>query len=66
MLKLNWKEYKINLEDFHVFLKQNVPNSDGIYADPNEMIIHSKVNFTDVEISLIQQYYDSMPEYTNG
>lgn len=64
-MNLQWKAYRINLEDLEAWLTQNHPKTDGINASIDSFIIVEIEPLTDDEKNQIIAYYDSMPEYTD-
>lgn len=66
-MNLQWKEFKINLMEFKKFLDENISGSDGIVAGPEGFMLVSAIPFTEEQITLIQNYYNSLqPESDNG
>lgn len=59
---LQWKSFKIDLKSFYEFLESNIPNSDGILANDDNMIIVEASPLTEGETQLIQDYYSSLTE----
>lgn len=62
---LQWKSYKINLDDFNKYLKENIPSADGITASPEYFEIIEISPFTEEEQSNILNYYNLLDE-SNG
>ena len=61
-MKLNWKPFYIHLKSFNNFLKENIPNSDGIVCSNLDFEIIEKNELTTVEYNSIINYYDSLTE----
>lgn len=59
---LNWKSFKIDLESFNEFLKNNVSSADGIVTDINSFTIVEKVSFTQDDTNNVNIYYNSLTE----
>jgi hypothetical protein len=59
-MTFSWKENHIDLSEFYQFLKNNIPNSDGIVADEIKFIIVETQPFTQEEINSIDEYYNSL------
>lgn len=57
---LQWKEFEINLSEFNKFLKDNITSADGIVADPSQFEIIELTPFTEIEIELVENYYNSL------
>lgn len=65
-MKLQWKEYKINLSDLYNFLVANIPEADGIVADINDCEIIEKSEFSQDTKDLIENFYNNMSGESSG
>lgn len=61
-MTFEWLEFKIDLESFNQFLKDNIPSADGIVAREINFTIVEAEPFTQDEINQINQYYNSLTE----
>lgn len=59
-MDLQWKSFKIDLDSFSLFLKQNIPNSDGIIAEETKFTVVEKNPFTENEKDLVTNYYNGL------
>lgn len=57
---LEWFKFKIDLASLNDFLKQNIPNADGIVASPKCFEIMEKSPLTSDEQELINNYLNSL------